>query len=66
MTPRQPMQCPDCGGEMNHHADKVIAPTDPIDSRAIDPVLGGIVQEAHACPACGAIGMRPAPAEQGD
>ena len=45
------MVCPSCGGEMNHHAEKLVLPTGPGD--VVDPVLGGVVEEMHACPACG-------------
>jgi len=45
------MVCPSCGGEMNHHAEKLVLLTGPGD--AVDPVLGGVVYEMHACPACG-------------
>lgn len=55
------MKCPECGDEMNHHADKVVPPSDPAGLQPADLVLGGVVQEAHACPRCGAIAMRPAP-----
>jgi ribosomal protein S27AE len=47
------MQCPACGADMNHHADKLIDPTDAKDARRVDPALGGIVEEHHACPQCG-------------
>ena len=55
------MRCPECGSEMNHHADKLVVPSDPADQAAIDPVLGGIVEERHACPVCGAGASRRAP-----
>lgn len=53
--PKKPkkMVCPECGVEMNHHADKLLHPTDPKDARRVDPALGGIVQEHHVCPECG-------------
>ena len=47
------MICPDCGVEMNHHADKLIHPTDASEAAQVDPALGGIVEEHHACPLCG-------------
>jgi ribosomal protein S27AE len=47
-----PMICPRCGHEMNHHAEKLIHPTGS-DDGSPDPVLGGIVEDMHACPACG-------------
>jgi len=50
------MVCPSCGSEMNHHAEKLVLPTGPAD--VVDPVLGGVVEEVHACPACGAMASR--------
>jgi len=47
----EPMLCPSCGAKMNHHAEKLLLPTGPAD--VVDPVLGGIIEEMHACPACG-------------
>ena len=47
------MRCPSCGAEMNHHADKLVERTGPTDEPMVDPVLGGIVEEVYACPACG-------------
>ncbi len=54
------MICPDCGVEMNHHADKIdySAPLD--EGASADTVFGGMVQEAHTCPSCGRTHMRPA------
>jgi len=51
------MICPRCGHEMNHHAEKLIHPTGSDDGPP-DPVLGGIVEDLHACPACGAGASR--------
>jgi len=48
-----PMICRYCGVEMNHHAEKLVHPTGPADHASMDPVLGGIVEELHTCPACG-------------
>jgi hypothetical protein len=45
--------CAGCGARMNHHADKLIDPSGPDDVALVDPALGGIVEEAHSCPACG-------------
>jgi ribosomal protein S27AE len=47
------MTCPSCGVAMNRHAEKLVYPTGAADRAAVDPVLGGIVQERHACPECG-------------
>ena len=46
------MNCPDCGAEMNHHADKLDYGTDTEE--------GGLVIEAHTCPDCGRTSTRPA------
>jgi ribosomal protein S27AE len=52
------MRCPKCGAEMNHHADKLVQPTGHADEAAVDPTLGGVVDEVHECPACGAEATR--------
>jgi hypothetical protein len=38
---------------MNHHADKLVEPIGPADDSMVDSALGGMVEEVHACPACG-------------
>jgi predicted RNA-binding Zn-ribbon protein involved in translation (DUF1610 family) len=54
------MICPDCGLEMNHHAEKICY-TDALNQTgAVDPVFGGILEEAHTCPGCGKTDMRKA------
>jgi ribosomal protein S27AE len=50
--------CPKCGSEMNHHADKLVYPTNVEDTHRAHPDLGGIVEETHGCPACGAVVSR--------
>ena len=52
------MICPWCGTEMNHHADKLVDPVTREEARKVDPALGGIVQETHGCPKCGAVESR--------
>jgi ribosomal protein S27AE len=52
------MNCPKCGAEMNHHADKLVAPTDQTDARDIDPDFGGLILETHTCPACANVEFR--------
>ena len=42
-----PMVCPSCGGEMNHHAEKLVHPREPQEASAMDPILGGMVEEIH-------------------
>jgi ribosomal protein S27AE len=55
---RRKMVCGECGVEMNHHAEKLLQPTSRRDAERVDPVLGGIVEEHHACPECGAGDVR--------
>lgn len=50
---REKMLCPVCGTPMNQHAEKAREPRDADEIAAMDPVLGGIVEEFHTCPACG-------------
>ena len=50
--------CPKCGGEMNHHADKLIDPVKPEDMKHVNPTLGGMVEEMHRCPKCGGAASR--------
>jgi ribosomal protein S27AE len=52
------MLCPDCGVEMNHHADKVDYNAGLDDPIEIDPVYGGVLEEAHTCPRCGRTQVR--------
>jgi len=52
------MICPDCGVEMNHHAEKIDYTATLADPEAIDTDFGGIVEEAHACPGCGKTATR--------
>ena len=47
------MVCPECGVEMNHHAEKLAEPVNAEEARRADPVLGGIIEEVHTCPDCG-------------
>jgi hypothetical protein len=54
-----PMICPRCGIAMNHHAEKLIEPRTDAEAARIDPVLGGLVEEMHAC-RCGASASRDA------
>ena len=52
------MICANCGGEMNHHADKLIDPVKPEDLRQVNSPLGGVIEEIHCCPGCGAAASR--------
>ncbi len=58
MVEGKKMRCPDCGVDMNFHAEKLdytVALTEP---DAADPDLGGILEEVHTCPRCGKTGVR--------
>jgi predicted RNA-binding Zn-ribbon protein involved in translation (DUF1610 family) len=54
------MICPDCGVEMNHHANKIDYSNDTPEE--VDADLGGTLEEAHICPECGKT-MIPKPVE---
>ncbi|HYP54137.1 MAG TPA: hypothetical protein VEQ42_11385 [Pyrinomonadaceae bacterium] len=62
------MTCPECGVEMNHHANKIDYSAAPEDGGAAEgrlamtEELGGVVIETHACPLCGGCATRPAAA----
>ena len=43
---------------MNHHADKLVEPTTRAELDQVNAALGGIVEEAHACPDCGNVESR--------
>jgi predicted RNA-binding Zn-ribbon protein involved in translation (DUF1610 family) len=45
--------CPECGVEMNHHAEKIDYTAALGEPEAIDPAFGGVVEEVHTCPECG-------------
>jgi predicted RNA-binding Zn-ribbon protein involved in translation (DUF1610 family) len=60
MTERGKMVCPDCGVEMNRHAEKVDYTTEATEADAFDPDLGGRLEEFHTCPNCGRTRTRPA------
>jgi predicted RNA-binding Zn-ribbon protein involved in translation (DUF1610 family) len=52
--------CPQCGDEMNHHADKVDYGA-PLDDAAVTSAdFGGLLQEVHTCPGCGNVELRAA------
>ena len=53
MAEREKPVCPDCGVEMNLHAEKIDYTRTPDDGEAFDEGLGGLVEEFHTCPACG-------------
>lgn len=53
MAERSKLICPQCGVEMNRHAEKVDYAARPSDPEAFDPDFGGVVEEFHTCPECG-------------
>ncbi|HXV64881.1 MAG TPA: hypothetical protein VEK15_29555 [Vicinamibacteria bacterium] len=52
------MTCPECGIEMTHHATKIVQPTSATEEAMVDPDLGGVALERHACAACGESASR--------
>ncbi len=52
------MICPDCGIEMNCHAEKIDYTAALTDPDTVDPDLGGVLEEVHTCPGCGKTGTR--------
>jgi hypothetical protein len=61
MSARSRVSCPNCGGEMNHHADKVDFSASLEDGDAMDPDLGGVLAEFHTCAGCKLVVERPTP-----
>ena len=55
-----PMICPECGVEMNLHAEKLVEPINPQEAARMDSALGGLIEEMHTCPECGQVHSRPA------
>ena len=51
MSAMKKVKCPDCGLDMNHHADKV--DYSGWSEASTDPEFGGVIQEVHSCPGCG-------------
>ena len=56
--PKQKVKCPACGAEMNHHAEKIDYTAALADPNAMDPELGGVMEEVHTCPKCGDVETR--------
>ena len=52
--------CPDCGVEMNRHAEKINYATVLAGRNDMGSDLGGVIEEAHTCPRCGQTLMRQA------
>ena len=58
MSPSTKLRCPKCGAEMNRHAEKLVYCDSSRDAGRIDPELGGLIEETHACPRCGNVESR--------
>jgi C4-type Zn-finger protein len=61
MAEKKKMICPNCGAEMNHHAEKIdytAALDEPQAAERIDPYFGGVVDEVHSCAGCGSTATR--------
>jgi hypothetical protein len=52
--------CTACGVEMNYHADKLDSTSTLTKPGKVDPDLGGVIEEVHACPKCGETKTREA------
>ncbi len=37
MPTKQPLRCPDCNVELNHHADKLVSPVSAEEAAQADP-----------------------------
>ena len=51
----QALRCPRCDTVMNRHAEKVVHADNPDDLALVDPALGGVLEQTHACPGCGNV-----------
>jgi predicted RNA-binding Zn-ribbon protein involved in translation (DUF1610 family) len=47
------LTCPECGEEMNRHAEKLVHPESAAELWLVDAALEGVIEETHACPGCG-------------
>ena len=59
MNGEKRLRCPQCGAEMNFHAEKVDT-SRGFEGPATDPDLGGVLVEIHTCPVCGYVEERTA------
>ncbi len=58
MAESKKMKCPDCGVDMNFHAEKLDYTAALAEPEAADPDLGGVLEEVHTCPQCGTARVR--------
>jgi ssDNA-binding Zn-finger/Zn-ribbon topoisomerase 1 len=59
LTERRRLRCPECGAEMNCHAEKIDMSRTFEDVVPADPELGGVLVEIHTCPVCRFVLERP-------
>ena len=52
------IKCPECGIEMNPHAEKRRDPRSSEEAARMDTALGGLIEEVHMCPECGHVEAR--------
>jgi hypothetical protein len=53
-----PLRCPRCGAQMNRHAEKLVYTDSGAGAPAVDPLLGAVLEETHACAGCGNVVSR--------
>ena len=58
MAKTSALRCPQCGIEMNYHAEKIDYTAALTEPDALDSDFGGVVEEVHTCPGCGTVGTR--------
>lgn len=61
MENSNPMICPDCGVEMNLHAEKINYTRAADEVSGNDRAFDGVLEEFHSCPQCGATAARAEP-----
>ena len=59
MAKKKKMICPDCGVELNIHAEKVDYTASLEEPGSVDEFFGGVLLEAGSCPKCGKTEVRP-------
>jgi hypothetical protein len=52
------LSCPECGSEMNRHAEKLVYVESAADLRLMDLGSQGLLEEIHACAGCGNVESR--------
>jgi len=57
---RKSCQCHNCDEEMNHNAEKLDYTACLDDPKAVDPDLGGVLEEFYTCPHCGSTEVKTA------